>query len=114
MKKLLIATVVLCLALSNGAFGQSSNATVSGSVSDSYGAVLPGVSVTAANIGTGVVATVLSNESGVYNLASLLPGTYRVSAELPGFRRGHTQMSSWGSLMGGIKTSWNPGSQGCP
>src|SRR5262249_10541037 len=34
----------------------------------------------------GVVTTALSNESGAYNLPSLLPGTYKVSAELSGFQ----------------------------
>src|SRR5439155_15139948 len=51
----------------------------------SSGAVIPGVTVTATNNATGVVTTVLSNEAGVYNFASLLPGTYKVSAMLSGF-----------------------------
>ena len=33
-----------------------------------------------------MVTTVLSNEAGAYNFASLQPGTYRISGELPGFR----------------------------
>src|SRR6266849_2485779 len=86
MKKLRIAPILVCLGLNILAFGQSTNATVSGTVSDSSGAVLPGVSVTATNTGTGVVTSGVSNESGVYNFASLLPGTYKVSAELPGFQ----------------------------
>src|SRR2546422_3732996 len=68
------------------AFGQSSNATVSGTLSDSTGAVLPGVSITATNTGTGIVTMVFSNEAGAYNFASLQPGVYRISAELPGFQ----------------------------
>jgi hypothetical protein len=48
--------------------------------------LLPGVTVTGTNNATGVVTTVLSNESGAYNLTSLLPGTYTVKAELPGFQ----------------------------
>src|SRR5207244_4202444 len=46
----------------------------------------PSVTVTAINRQTGVVTMVVTNESGTYNIASLLPGTYKVSAELPGFR----------------------------
>src|SRR5215813_13456085 len=65
---------------------QSSNGTISGTVADASGAVVPGVTVTATNNATGVVTTVLSNDSGVYNFASLLPGTYKVSATLPGFQ----------------------------
>ena len=72
--------------VSSPLFSQSSNGTISGSVADSSGAVVPGVTVTATNNATGVVTTVLSNDSGVYNFASLLPGTYKVSAMLPGFQ----------------------------
>jgi len=67
-------------------FSQSSNATLSGTVSDSANAVIPGVTITATNTETGVVSTGLSNESGTYNIPSLLPGLYKVTAELPGFQ----------------------------
>src|SRR5437867_4426121 len=86
MKKLLAPSILLSLVLAAETFGQSSNATVSGTVSDSTGAVLPGVTITATNNATGIVTTVLSNESGVYNFASLLPGVYKISGELPGFQ----------------------------
>src|SRR5262245_36265185 len=72
--------------VSTSLFSQSSNGTISGTVADASGAVVPGVSVTATNNATGVVTTVLSNEAGVYNFASLLPGAYKVSAMLSGFR----------------------------
>src|SRR3989442_15664089 len=50
MKKVLIAAAVfLCLSLSAYAFAQTSNATVGGTVSDSTGALIPGVTITAAN-----------------------------------------------------------------
>src|SRR5207244_506857 len=68
------------------ALSQSTNATVTGTIADSTGALIPGVSVTATNTATGVITTALSNESGAYNFPSLLPGTYKVSAELPGFQ----------------------------
>ena len=67
-------------------FSQSSNGTISGTISDVSRAVLPGVSVTATNVATGVVTTGLSNDAGVYNFPSLLPGTYKITAELTGFR----------------------------
>src|SRR5438093_4576551 len=86
MKKLSAASILLLLVVAAETFGQSGNATVSGTVSDSTGAVLPGVTITATNNATGIVTTVLSNESGVYNFASLLPGVYKISGELPGFQ----------------------------
>jgi hypothetical protein len=42
--------------------------------------------VTATNSATGVVTDLVTNESGAYNFASLLPGTYKMTAELPGFQ----------------------------
>ena len=85
MRKL-AATVFMCLLLSAIVFGQSTSATVSGTVSDSSDALIPGVTVTATNDGTGVVTSIVSNEAGAYTFASLVPGTYRVSAALPGFQ----------------------------
>src|SRR5499427_192765 len=86
MKKLLAASILLSVVLTTKTFAQSSNATVSGTVSDATGAVLPGVTITATNNATGIVTTALSNDSGVYNFASLLPGVYKISGELPGFQ----------------------------
>jgi hypothetical protein len=60
--------------------------TLGGTVSDSSGALIPGVSITATNAGTGIVTTVYSNESGAYQFANLQPGTYKVSGELSGFQ----------------------------
>src|SRR5437016_6164619 len=81
------AALLLFFVQSTQTFGQSTSATVSGTVADSSGAVLPGVSVTATNNGTGVIASVVTNEAGVYSLTTLLPGVYTVSAELPGFQK---------------------------
>jgi len=86
MNKLIFGIVVSCLLVTT-AFGQATNATLTGTVADATGAVLPGVSITATNTATGVVSTVLSNEAGAYTIQSLLPGTYTVSAELPGFQK---------------------------
>jgi hypothetical protein len=77
-----LIAVVFCLPVN----AQISNATVSGTIEDATKAVLPGVTITATNTATGVVTTAVSNESGVYNLPSLLPGPYKLSAELPGFQ----------------------------
>ena len=86
MRRFFIPAVFSCVLLPALTFTQSSNSTVSGSVSDASGALIPGVTITATNTQTGIVTTVLSNESGVYNFASLQPGVYSLSAELPGFQ----------------------------
>src|SRR4030095_3750245 len=68
-------------------FGQAGFfAVVTGTVADSSGAVIPGVTVKATATQTGVVTTTISNESGSYNFANLLPGKYTLSASLPGFQ----------------------------
>jgi hypothetical protein len=54
-----------------GMFAQTNYATLGGSVSDASGALIPGVTVTARNIDTGIVTTLLSNESGSYQFAAL-------------------------------------------
>src|SRR5215470_11495620 len=85
-KVLAFVALLLCATWSTPLFAQSTYATVSGTIEDPSHALLPGVSVTATNTATSVVTTVVSNESGAYNLTSLLPGTYSVKAELPGFQ----------------------------
>src|SRR5438552_2253496 len=77
---------VLFLFVSVSVCAQSTNATLSGTVLDPTGARVPNVQVTAQNTQTGVVLTNLTNDAGVYVFPSLQPGTYRVTAELSGFR----------------------------
>jgi len=72
--------------LSAATFAQTSNSTLGGTISDSKGARLPGVSIAAANTQTGIVTTVLSNESGAYQFPSLQPGNYKVTASLSEFQ----------------------------
>src|SRR5262245_52539462 len=80
------AAISIMLVLSSNGFSQSSSASLSGTVSDAAKALIPGVTITATNVETGVVSTGLTNESGTYNVPSLLPGVYKVTAELPGFQ----------------------------
>jgi len=87
MTRPIIATALaLCFLLSTHSFSQTSNATLGGIVSDTTNALIPGVTITASNTQTGIVTTVVTNESGAYQFANLQTGTYKVSAELPGFR----------------------------
>src|SRR5215510_4547738 len=84
MRRNILGLVFVGLFIANAAFAQ--NGQLSGIVADQTGALIPGVSITATNTGTGVVTTTLSNDSGAYTFPSLQPGVYRVSAELPGFQ----------------------------
>jgi hypothetical protein len=81
--------VLLSLFASSAAFAQSTaaNGTIEGTILDSSGGVLPGVTVTVAHIETGTERSTVTNEKGLFR-APLLPlGTYRVSAELQGFKK---------------------------
>src|SRR5215813_11695549 len=98
MNKNIYWTLVFCL-LATASFAQINNATVSGTVADATGAVLPGVSVIATNTATGVVTTAFSNDAGAYNIPSLLPGTYTVSGELPGFQKQNYQNVALGNAV---------------
>src|SRR5215475_8551350 len=84
MRRIVFALTVACLFITNAAFAQ--NGQLGGIVSDPAGALIPGVTITATNAGTGVATTTLTNDSGAYTFPSLQPGTYKVSAELPGFQ----------------------------
>ncbi len=79
---------ILSLAIGSTAFAQSQaiNGTIEGTVVDAQGAVLPGVTVTVANIDTGDQRVVVTNESGLFRAPLLTLGSYRVAAELQGFR----------------------------
>ena len=85
-----IATAfILSLAIGSSALAQSTaiNGTIEGTVKDEQGALLPGVTVTLTNIDTGEPRVVVTNESGLYRAPLLSLGTYRVSAELQGFKK---------------------------
>src|SRR5215510_9184763 len=61
------------------------NAQISGTMKDTTGGVLPGVTVTAKNEATGLTRTAVSEGAGEYRVPALPPGTYTVSAEISGF-----------------------------
>lgn len=86
MRRGLLAVFFIALAAA-GVWAQAITGTILGSVTDASGAVLPGVTITAINTGTNQARTTITNESGVFSLPSLQIGTYRVEAELTGFKK---------------------------
>jgi len=65
---------------------QSTTGRIAGGVSDSSGAVLPGVAVTATHSGTAFARTALTDSRGAYVLVDMPIGTYTIKAELEGFK----------------------------
>ncbi len=87
--------LLLCLSVLPGmAAAQVTTGSIGGTVKDSAGAVLPGVSIKLTNTDTGATRTVIADEFGRYNALQLPLGGYEIAAELPGFqtavRRGVT------------------------
>jgi hypothetical protein len=79
--------VVLAAPAAALAQAQAANGNIEGTVRDSSGAVLPGVTVTVTNLDTGVSRVAVTNESGVYRALLLTLGNYAVTAELEGFKK---------------------------
>ena len=79
--------VLLLLAPSGAAAQIGQTATLTGTVVDQSGAVLPGVTVTVTGESLiGGARAAVTDENGVYRFPALPPGTYSVSAELSGFK----------------------------
>jgi len=77
--------VILGVLLSAPASGQVAGATLSGTISDSSGAVVPQANVVIKNVATGVSTELATNTDGFYTAANLLPGDYEVTISAKGF-----------------------------
>jgi hypothetical protein len=64
---------------------QTVSGSIRGNVVDASGGVVPNVEITITNQETGVARTATSTSDGVYNVPSLMPGTYTVQAKAQGF-----------------------------
>ena len=76
----------LILLLTAGIAWAQGTAQLNGTVRDSSGGVLPGVTVTVTQTDTGLVRTTVTDENGAYLLTNLPTGPYRLEAALQGFR----------------------------
>ena len=68
------------------AYGQGTQSTVLGSVTDSSGGAVPGATVTVKNQGTSIERSLTTNESGDYRITGLEAGVYQVSITAQGFK----------------------------
>ena len=76
---------LLSLSLTSLVFGQAGRGAISGTVTDSSGAIIPGATVIATETATGSKQTAVTTAAGIYSFVSLSPGSYMVSANLKGF-----------------------------
>ncbi|MEJ7607111.1 MAG: carboxypeptidase-like regulatory domain-containing protein [Bryobacteraceae bacterium] len=72
------------------AFGQSDRGTVTGTVADPGGSLIPGAAIVLENAATGVRFTSATTDTGNYTIPSVPAGTYALSVEQSGFRK-HVQ-----------------------
>ena len=68
-------------------YAQTGQGTLTGSVTDSSGAVIPAVSVLVKNQSTGFTYNGVTNQEGIYRVPYLNAGLYEITYETTGFRR---------------------------
>src|SRR5688500_16041117 len=82
-----VGVVAVVLIICGIGFAQGDRGTITGTVNDASGAVLPGVGIVATNTETGSRSETVTTETGNYTLAQLPVGSYELTAELPGFKK---------------------------
>ena len=82
---LLLMAAALCVG--TPAWAQFERASISGTVTDEQGGVIPGATVTATSLQTNQTDVAVSDGSGYYNFPTLAPGQYSITAELQGFKK---------------------------
>lgn len=81
------AGLLICPGLVLPVLAQTNAGSLTGTVIDQQKAVMAGVKITARNLATNVFQTATSSSAGAYALPALEPGTYRLTAEIPGFKK---------------------------
>jgi hypothetical protein len=79
-------TLVALLCGPHAAMGQDVTATITGTITDSSGAPLPGAAVTAKDVDRGTLWPATTNEAGIYNILRVPVGTYSLRVEAKGFQ----------------------------
>jgi hypothetical protein len=89
MRNLRICFGLIILLVATGRlFAQAgTTGTILGTVTDVTGAVIPNAPVDVTNTATGVTTRIKSTGAGDYTATNLIPGTYRVSVQMPGFSK---------------------------
>ena len=86
MTRCLAILGVLVLSASGPAYAQKTTGDITGSVTDSTGAVLPGATVTARCTDTGATRVAVTDQAGGYTIPELPVCVYKVTSEIAGFK----------------------------
>jgi len=79
-------SVLMLFVVAGLCYGQNNDASLSGTVTDTTGAAIPGATLTLTNQATGLSRTANSDATGGYNITAVSPGTYNLSASAAGFK----------------------------
>jgi hypothetical protein len=107
----LVITLTLCLAVLFPAVPSSAQVEngVSGTVTDSSGAVIPGATITVANDATGVTNKATTSSVGTFTVVGLNPGRYSVSVEAAGFKTVQTSLTVEVAKLATVAFQMSPG-----
>ena len=82
-----IGFTVICLLLAAPFAAAQDRGTITGTITDSSGAAVPGASVILRHPDTGLSQTTISGAEGGFSLLYLSAGKYTLTVEMPGFRK---------------------------
>jgi Carboxypeptidase regulatory-like domain len=82
----LLLAMACSLTIGPAAAQNRNGGEIAGTVTDASGAVIPGARITIQDTLTGVITDAVTDSHGVYDAASLMPGTYSVSFSMQGFK----------------------------
>jgi hypothetical protein len=87
VRKMLVGALACALLIFGVAYAQSDRGTITGTIADASGAMIPNAPIEAKNVDTGAVYQAASSDTGNYTLSQLPVGTYQLSVSVSGFKQ---------------------------
>jgi len=82
-----VVFLLMALVVPASLYAQETRGRITGRVTDVSKSTVPGATVTATDVARNTMATAVTNEQGLFQINYLLPGTYKVVVDLPGFKQ---------------------------
>jgi len=100
-----IALLLGALLLPVASYGQNPTGTLRGDVQDPKGARVPAATVVVQAVGSSLKREIKSDDHGEFRLSELLPGTYHVTVDAPGFSQAQADVAV---VVSSVRTSPSP------